>query len=167
MVHYKSMVKECEAFAKVLGIDAHLTNEKISKAESKQIVKTAISLENEKVLRKQLATYSKVKEWVDEEYTRKDYLKTMTLEESRTYFRIRSNMTKFAFNFRNQKEYADALWKCSSCQEAVDTFSHAKWCIAHSDLRQGKDLSIDKDLVRYITEVLLRREKAKLQTTNH
>ena len=160
---FPGLVKECEEFAKVLGIENQLTDIKTSKAEFKRIVKTAINMENEKVLRNQLKNYSKVKEWADEDYGIKDYLKNMTLEDSRMYFRIRCNMTKFAFNFRNMKEYSDTLWWCSSCEKAVDTFAHSKWCIAHSDLRQGKDLSDEKDLVKYITEVLLRREKDKLQ----
>ena len=127
------------------------------------MVKTAINAENEKELRGQLKTYSKLRDWVDEEYQKKEYLKTMTLEESRLNFRIRSKMTEFAFNFRNKKEYSDALWICSSCNMAIDTFSHAKWCVAHSDLRQNKDLSRDEDLVKYVQEVLKRRERGKGQ----
>ena len=68
-------------------------------------------------------------------------------------------MTEFAFNFKNKKEYADACWTCKSCKRALDTFEHAKWCVAHEDLRQGKDLSEDIDLVEYIAKVLARRAK--------
>ena len=30
---------------------------------------------------------------------------------------------------------------------AIDTFDHAKWCVAHEDLREGRDLENEKDLV--------------------
>ena len=56
------------------------------------------------------------------------------------------------------KEFSDRSWSCLSCEAAIDTFSHAKWCAANSDLREGLDLDNDKDLVRYISNVLLRRE---------
>ena len=85
----------------------------------------------------------------------------MTLEDSRLNFRIRANMTEFAFNFRNKKEYSEVSWICRSCNEAIDTSLHAKWCVAHSDLREGKDLNSVDDLVVYIREVLKRREEMK------
>ena len=79
----------------------------------------------------------------------------MSLEDARLKFRIRGNMTDFGFNFRNKKEYADISWSCISCNSAIDTFSHALWCVAHEDLREGRDL---KDLVWYVAKVLSRRE---------
>ena len=69
--------------------------------------------------------------------------------------------TEFAFNFRNKKEYSEASWICMSCNAAIDTSLHAKWCVAHSDLREGKDLSSVEDLVVYVREVLKRREEMK------
>ena len=70
-------------------------------------------------------------------------------------------MTEFAFNFRNKKEYSQNSWICKSCNAAIDTSLHAKWCVAHSDLREGKDLSSVEDLVAYVREVLKRREDMK------
>ena len=114
--------------------------------------------ENEKVLRSEIKKYSKL-DWDDEMYGRKDYLKELTLEGARTKFRIRSNMSKFAFNYRNKKEYSDNCWRCIGCNEAIDTFSHVKWCSAYEDLRVGIDLTTDKDLVWYVAEVFKRRDK--------
>ena len=48
-----------------------------------------------------------------------------------------------------------------SCNVAIDTSLHAKWCVAHSDLRDGKDLSRVEDMVVYVREVLKRREEMK------
>ena len=44
---------------------------------------------------------------------------------------------------------------------AIDTFLHAKWCVAHQDIREGLDLDNDKDLVWYISEVMKRRATKK------
>ena len=75
------------------------------------------------------------------------------------YVPIMPNMSKFAFNYRNKKEYSDNCWRCIGCDEAIDTFSHVKWCVAYDDLRVGLDLTSDKDLVWYVAEVFKRRDK--------
>ena len=54
---------------------------------------------------------------------------------------------------------AHVSWSCISCNLAIDTSAHAKWCIAHEDLREGLNLDNEKDLVRYISKVLARRVK--------
>ena len=118
----------------------------------------AISKKNEEELRKEILKYSKLKDLVGDIYERKSYLKEMTLSEARLNFRIRGNMTEFGFNFKNKKEYADRSWFCISCNAAIDTFSHSLWCVAHEDLREGRDLENDKDLVWYVSKVLSRRE---------
>ena len=58
---------------------------------------------------------------------------------------------------KNKKEFAADLWKCVGCG-AVDTFLHLKWCPAYQQLREGKDLRVDKDLVTYITNIMTLRE---------
>ena len=158
-MNFPGLVKECRAIAKELDILQELNNENVNKFHFKQTVKTAILKKNEEELRKEMANYSKLKGLDGESYGRKEYLKDLTLEEARLNFRIRGNMTEFGFNFRNKKEYADKSWFCQSCDVAIDTFDHAKWCVAHEDLREGRDLENEKDLVWYIGKVLARREK--------
>ena len=151
-------MKECEEIAAELNIVNELKDESIKSQHFKQIVKDAIVDKNEKVLRLEIKRYSKL-DWDDEMYERKDYLKELTFEGARTKFRIRSNMSKFAFNYRNKKEYSDNCWRCIGCDEAIDTFAHVKWCVAYEDLRVGIDLTSDKDLVWYVSEVFKRRDK--------
>ena len=59
---------------------------------------------------------------------------------------------------KNRKDYAADLWACTGCG-AVDTFLHLKWCPTYAELREGKDLNEDKDLVAYITSVMRAREE--------
>ena len=125
------------------------------------IVRKAIDKKNEEMLRAEISTYSKLKEWEGDEYSKKEYLKDLSLQEARLKFRIRCNMTEFAWNFRNKPEYANNSWQCTSCNLAIDTFLHAKWCVAHQDIREGLDLDNDKDLVWYISEVMKRRATKK------
>ena len=41
----------------------------------------------------------------------------------------------------------------------MDTFLHLKWCPKYAEMREGKDLNEDKDLVDYITSVMRAREE--------
>ena len=109
-----------------------------------------------------MSKYSKLRDLIGDDYGRKDYLKDLSLQEARVKFRTRCYMTELAFNFRNKPEYANNLWTCVSCHAAVDTFAHQKWCVAHADLREGRDLHCDKDLVWYISQVMKRRETKRL-----
>ena len=59
---------------------------------------------------------------------------------------------------KNRKDYAADLWACIGCG-AVDTFLHLKWCPKYAEMREGKDLNEDKDLVDYITSVMRAREE--------
>ena len=59
---------------------------------------------------------------------------------------------------KNRKDFAADLWACTGCG-AVDTFLHLKWCPTYAELREGKDLDEDKDLVAYITSVMRLREE--------
>ena len=43
----------------------------------------------------------------------------------------------------------------------VDTQAHAMMCTAYADLRDGKDMSNDSDLVNFFRRVLERRDSKK------
>ena len=157
--HFPGLVTECREISKELNILNELDDIKVNKAQFKQLVKNAIQMKNEEILKNEISKYSKLEALKNESCVRKAYLTEMTVEQARLNFRIRTMMTEFAFNFKNKKEYSDACWTCISCKRALDTFEHAKWCVAHEDLRQGKDLREDIDLVEYIAKVLARRAK--------
>ena len=65
-------------------------------------------------------------------------------------------------NFQSDKAFSSSLWACEGCRDIqghgyVDTQSHVKVCIAYENLREGKDLDKDKDLVDYFAAVLRQR----------
>ena len=64
-------------------------------------------------------------------------------------------------NFRHDQVYTAELWKCDSCKTNIDTQSHMLWCEAYKELRTDKDLQSDRDLTKYIQEVLEIRMKRK------
>ena len=103
-----------------------------------------------------ISNYSKVKDGpvVTEEFNKKSYFDTLTMEGVRNNFKFRSKMTDVKFNYRSKKENSSVLWKCSSCMSAIETQVHILWCPSYSSLREGK--SLDND---YIKKVLTIREE--------
>ena len=128
------------------------------------IVKTAIKDLNEKELRADLLKSQKGEEYKDEACGIKDYFKNLNLKDARTIFVKRSKMMRYVkMNFSNDKNYRKELWKCDSCQSAIDTQSHVLWCSAHSKIRENKSLTSDNDLAKYLQDVLEIRSKLNIE----
>ena len=104
-----------------------------------------------------------MKEYSGENFHQKDYFKNLNLHEARTVFKHRAKMTQYTkWNFKNDPQYRHDLWKCSSCKTNIDTQSHILWCDSYKKLREGKDLTNDKDLANYIIQVLKTRTELNI-----
>ena len=132
----------------------------MSKESWKRKVKCAIRLKSEERIKKEMIGYSKLKEIgaSKEGLEVKDYIKKMSLRDSRTMFRIRSSMINVKMNRKSDKKFANDLWKCDYCK-SLDSQSHILWCPAFSSLREGKSLDCDRDLVKYFQEVMRIRDE--------
>ena len=97
-----------------------------------------------------------------EQFGKKDYMNTMTLSETRIQFKLRSHMFDVKWNYKSNPNYAKDLWKCDSCKSSIQTQNHIMWCPAYSELRAGKDITNDKDLVDYMRKVMTIREKLNI-----
>ena len=93
-----------------------------------------------------------------EKFKKKNYINEMTMEEGQIFFKFRSMMTDVKYNYKNDKDHSRQLWQCDSCLSAIETQSHILWCPAYQELREGKSLDNDEDLVQYITKVLDARQ---------
>ena len=88
----------------------------------------------------------------------KPYLKNLHLSEARDKFRLRSFMTRTVkTNFSSDRKFMGDLWTCWHCPN-IDSQSHIRLCPAYKDLRIGKDLDNDHDLVLYFRQVLKLRD---------
>ena len=67
-------------------------------------------------------------------------------------FRIRTMMMPAKLNMKNSHNFASEQWKCDACKK-IDSQSHILWCPFFAPLREGKDISNDKDLVEYFQKV--------------
>ena len=93
----------------------------------------------------------------------KDYLKSMNVEDARVNFSLRSKMFDAKFNYRHNPKYAAQLWICGSCENGqIESQQHILHCDAYSDLRKDKDIGKVQDLVEYMKNVLIIREKMNL-----
>ena len=94
-----------------------------------------------------------------EDFGRKDYIKNLNLHQARTKFKFRSSMTQHVkMNQKNNKEYAEEMWKCNECG-MQDTNAHLLWCEGYASLREGKDLGCDKQLCNYLQRIFLDRSE--------
>ena len=70
-------------------------------------------------------------------------------------FSLRSRMTETVkANFKGRPEYRKTGWKCEACNSSEDTQDHIMQCISYENLRKGKNLTIDSDLVKYFRQVI-------------
>ena len=130
----------------------------------KNLVKKEIGKKCEKDLREEIKKLDKLSEskMSEEIFKTKDYLKSMTLDNARVKFKLRTKMLDVNFNYKHQPHNEKTLWQCDSCQTSIDTQSHIMWCPAYKDLRTGKDINNDDDLIEYVKKVMDIREKLNI-----
>ena len=102
----------------------------------------------------------------DEQFKAKEYLKIMITEDARTKFKLRTEMLNVKFNYKHMPENEKTLWRCDSCKISIESQNHIMWCPAYSELRVGKDINNDNDLIEYVRNVLKIREKLKISKQN-
>ena len=157
---FPGLVTECRTLIQMYQLPNIIDEDiKLSKCQWKILVRKAIHKFSEETLKKNFKGYSKLrnKQFEDEDLKVKDYVKTMRLRNARTNFRIRANMIKTKMNMKNDRNYANKLWKCDDCQ-SMDSQAHIVWCPVFAPLREGKDLKSDTDLVNYYQQVMKIRE---------
>ena len=86
----------------------------------------------------------------DNNFETKSYLRNMTLTDARVKFKFKTKMIDVKFNYKNDPTNLATLWRCDSCQSAIETQGHILWCPAYSELRHGKDIKNDKHLIEYV-----------------
>ena len=138
---------------------------KFSKIQWKRLVKGKITKQNRLDLLGRIKSGFKKLDYntlCDEKFEIKDYLKTLNLPDARLKFSLRIKMTKTVqMNFKGNPRYVKNGWKCLECNTS-DTQDHIVRCRSYQDIRIGKDLNSDKDLVDYFREVIKMRGEAEV-----
>lgn len=147
-----------------------------SKYTWRKFIREKIFLRNKSELLQMSEKYKKIdcESLSRENFTAKQYFKTLTVSQSRLKFRLNSRMTNLANNYHRMEKYRKIGYACVGCSVVggegvgvgeggnkpsnLDTTEHVVKCEAYSDLRIGKDLiNCDRDLVTYFQAVLTRR----------
>ena len=97
--NWEGPVKECRQFCIELGIP-DVTQVKATKQQFKAMVKDACHLPDKKDLKQNILQKDKLDMLKKEDCTRKHYIDTTTLAETRILFQHRTRMTKNAGNYK-------------------------------------------------------------------
>ena len=152
---------EVQQYMKELELPDITNNElNVSSITWKKLVKKAIIQHCEKYFSKKLPNNKKLVENMNnEKFERKCYINDMTMKEAQTYFKYRTHMINAKFNYKNDKNYREELWRCDSCKSAIDTQSHILMtCPGYQHLRVNKNFDNDHDLVKFFQQVIDLRE---------
>ena len=69
-------------------------------------------------------------------------------------------MLRVAENYCHHSRYLATGWLCQACQLQVrENQDHLASCNGYENLREGKDMDNDKELVEFFQSVMRRREK--------
>ena len=95
---------------------------------------------------------------------RKDYVKNLSVNDARNIFLKNTCMTRYVkMNYMSEFKYVKELWQCDSCQRNIDSMNHVLWCPSYRELRENRNLDDDKDLARYLHDVMAIRSKLNIQ----
>ena len=155
------LVQECLLALASLSIDKENVR-KMNKYQWKDLIRKRIKKKNSEDILEKMRKSKKFDflSHKDESFETKTYLKTMTLQESRMMFSLRSQTTKTVKTHQmSNKSFASKLWKCSC--GFTDSISHIKRCINFQGLRESLDIeNNENDLVKYFQEVIKFRNEA-------
>ena len=142
-----------------------------SKPQFKKIVKNKIIELNKSKLLEVVRNrcYKKIdhNQLSDDDFMLKPYMRTLSVADARTRFRIASKMTlHIKMKFQSDSRFAQDLSTCEGCRHFGgigyrDTQQHVLICPAYLEFRKDKDLSNDKDLVNYFKLTLAKRVEAE------
>ena len=119
--------------------------------------------DKEEMVQKMTDNYKKLdKIKLDDPTTAKEYMERKSLADCRLVFRMRTEMINLKDNMKNM--YKGASINCDACDmEVAESQTHVMSCPGYSELRVGKDMGKDGDLVAYFRDVLKIREKRKMR----
>ena len=99
---------------------------------------------------------------IDENFCKREYVTNLSPTNARELFKFRAKMFNVKFNYKSDWKNNEELWKCHSCEVAIETQNHILFCPAYASLRENKIIEWDEDLSEYLKKVLLVRERLSI-----
>ena len=156
--NWPGLARETEDICEYLGIeDVNKTG--LSKSQYSKVVESAIVYKEDEVMKSESVESSKMRTIRGERWGLKEYVKNENLYNVRSTWEVRSFMLRVAGNYSHHAKYQATGWLCQACKLQVrEDQDHLTCCQGYEDLRQGRDLQDDKDLVSFYRLVMARRE---------
>ena len=130
-----------------------------SKNEFKDLVNKAFKRENKISLRSAMEGKVKLQNLVTESCNMKEYFRENSMTRMREMFRIKTNMNEIKGNFKHDVKNKVEGIACVACWSEDEVNSHVMTCDKYQDLRVGRDLDKDSDLVNFFRDVMARRDE--------
>ena len=153
---WPGLVKESRDICRKLEIE-DVNETPMMKKGYKKAIKEAARIFDDKELKKKMSDKKKLSNIIDDDCRLKNYFSDKSLHFVRDLFKIRTNMNKIRGNYKNDPNIVRSGIKCMACGYNSEVNSHIVDCFGYTDLRVGKDLRIDKDMVNFFREVMVRR----------
>ena len=153
------LVSDCRRHLAELNIREGLLN-CVTKSQWRQIVVEKLGIKNKADILGMCKHYRKLDyfELREDTFELKRFFKDLPLARARTLFCIKVNMIRYTkMNFMNDPVFAKQNYKCENCDKLCST-DHILICEGYKQLREGKDLSSDSDLITYFQDVIRIRE---------
>ena len=133
--------------------------------EWKNLVKTKMYKLNRNDILNQMKPLKKIiyKEHISEKFQLQPYMTNLNIAEARLKFKLKTKMTPTVrMNFQSDAGFTSNLWACPGCSAQKvegrrDTQAHILTCVGYAQFREMKDLSNDKDLIQYFSQVIKQR----------
>ena len=153
---WSGLAQEVEQICQCIGVPSANQN-MITKKE----LSLALRNHDRNEIAEKFTTYKKLDKIVNDDPTVvKNYMMEKSMADARLTFRLRTEMVDVKDNMRSK--YKGAKVNCEACNlEVAESQVHVMVCPGYVELRIGRDMQKDKDLVSYFREVLLTREKKK------
>ena len=152
---WPGLAREASIICEELGIK-NVNESQTGRQELKTLVNNACRGRNERELKEQMQGMSKMEDLMSQDCNAKPYLESKSLNEVRETFRLRTKMIEgIRGNFKNM--YPGDKGNCEGCGKVLETQAHVVVCEEFSDIREGLDMSKDRDMVKYFKGVLERR----------
>ena len=161
---WPGLLRDCEDILEQWDVPNILKeSHQLTKCQWKTILNKEAKVQNGKLLSKIMKQgYSKLEAMKSEIYEEKPYITAMSMYDARINFSLRARTFPCKMNTMNNPKFKAEMWRCDSCESCIDSQSHLLYCPAYKDLREGRTLSSDDDIVSYFREVLAIRIKLDL-----
>jgi hypothetical protein len=157
--NWPGLAREAEDICINLNIeDVNLTS--LSRCQYARVVDTAISRKEDEDMKTDTVDSTKMRNIRKDTWGIKEYVKNGNLYTVRSTWEIRAFMLRVAGNYSHHSKYLATGWLCQACRLQVrEDQDHLGSCAGYEDLREGKDMDDDNELVKFYQAVMRRREQ--------